>query len=199
MKFLILFLGFSLSLINVGFGQAAWRNPVYKASPYRKILVIAKIQDPISKRQLEDATSLKLNSKGIPAVAEYSVIPAADTLSDEGFNRAADSLKIDGLLVFDISPPGKVITRKPTISLGIGIPFRLGIFGGAIGTSVPLAGGTNLNPFISGTASFYNRSSKDMQWSNPFGGSPENGTKVLYDKVARVTIREMFRDQIFIR
>ena len=178
--------------------QSSWRDPNLKPDRYHRILVIAKIKDPIGERDFEDATVAKLREKGISAIPQYSSIAGADTLSDDSFNRITDSLGIDGLLVYALEAPGKVYQRRSSVSLGVGIPFRLGIFGGFLGTHVPLAGGTQVITVVNGNASFYNRSSKNMQWSNPFSGSNE-GWGDLADKIARVTVRSMIRDQIFIR
>jgi len=200
MGFRFLLSAFWLTLLSGNlFAQASWKNPDYKPDNYRNILVIAKVKDPIIRRKLEEATVSKLKDKGISAIPEYSSIPEADSLSDDGFNRATDSLQVDGLLVFTLEAPGREFRTRPTFNLGIGIPFRLGIFGAVLGTNVPLAGGTRSYTMINGNAEFYNRASKSIQWSNPFGEIPDQGMEYLSEKIARITVRGMMKDRLFLR
>jgi len=189
---LLLFLNISAE------AQSSWKDPNLKPDHYHKILVIAKIKDPVGERQFEDATVERLKEKGIQAVAQYSCINGADTLSDESFGRITDSLGIDGLLVYSLEAPGKVYKQSSSVSLGVGIPFRLGIFGGYLGSSIPLAGHTRVITVVNGNASFYNRGSKNMGWSNSFSGRNE-GWESLAEKIARVTVKALYRDEVFVR
>jgi len=191
--FIILFLRFSFAK-----AQSTWIDPNYRPEHYRKILVIAKFKDPISERETEDATVARLRDKGIFAIPQYAFIPNADTLSDDSFNRITDSLQVDGLLVYALEGPGKEYRERSSVNLGVGIPFRLGIFGGVLGTNIPLAGGTRVISLVNGNASFYTRTSKNMQWSNSFSARNE-GWDELSDKIARVTVRAMFRDRLLVR
>lgn len=194
----ILVLTYLLGLGLFSNAQSSWKDPNLKPARYNRVLVIAKIKDPIGEREFEDATVTKLQQKGIPAIAQYSHIAGADTLSDESFSQITDNLGIDGLLVYELEAPGKVYKQNSSVNIGIGIPFRLGIFGGYLGTNIPLAGGTRVIPVVNGNVSFYNRDSKSMQWSVPFSAS-NPGWENLAVKVARVTVRSLIHDDVFIR
>lgn len=185
-------------LINAS-AQSTWKSPEYKATTYRKVIVLAKLSDDIARRQFEDATVKALQAKGIEAIPAYSNITAADLASEEALIAKADTLEADALLVYNITGKDAVYTNTPSVGVSVGVPVKIGIFRGFIGSNLPLAGGTKATPVINATATFYNRSSKDMQWSCPLTGKQKKGNDKLAQDFANTTIKAMLKDRLFVQ
>jgi len=189
----------TLSISQILIAQNSWKSSEYKAENYRKVLVLAKITDQLAKRQLEDGTVKLLEEKGITAIPAYSKLTDADLNEEETFMSKMDDLQVDAAIIYTVK--GTETKYKNTTSAGVsvGVPVRVGIFRGSIGTHVPLAGGTKSARKVNVNASFYNRSSKDMLWSFPLSGKLKNDTSKLAGSFANNTVNAMIKDQLFIK
>jgi hypothetical protein len=199
MKQLILFFSSIVLIQSIGSGQSSWKSPDYKPEAYRKVVVLAKTSDELAKRQIEDATVKLLNDKGISAIPAYSNITAEDLATEDALIAKADILEVDALIVYTITGQDTKIKNSPSVSMGVGVPIRMGIFGGFLGGSVPIAGGAKAVSIVNANASFYNRSSKSMQWSYPLSGKLKKGTSKLAADFAKTTVNAMESDALFIK
>jgi len=186
-----------LLFISVGaFAQSSWKSPSYVKETYRKIIVLAKTTDNLMQRQLEDATVAALNEKGVAALPAYGNIVAADLANETAFLAKADALAVDALLV--LTPNGEEVTYKstPSVNMSLGVPVRLGIFGGFLGTNVPIAGGTKAAVSVTMKATFYNRASSQMQWSkNVQAKQKKNNDKMVNGMVGSI-VGALFKEAI---
>ena len=91
------------------------------------------------------------------------------------------------------------IKNTPSVNASIGVPVRVGIFRGFLGGNVPLAGGSKTVKIIKATASFYNRSTKSMQWSFPLSGKLKSDSNKLANSFAKSTVNTMVNDNLFIK
>lgn len=198
MKKYILLLSISL-IQNIALAQSSWKSPEYKSETYRKVMVLAKITDELKRRQIEDATVKLLIEKGIAAIPSYPNIIEADIASEEAFIIKADTLEVDALLVYKISGTNSEYKNSPSLNASIGVPVRLGIFGGFLGTSVPIAGGAKTVSTINATANFYNRSSKSLQWSFPLSAKLKKDNSKLATSFASSTVNAMIKDNLFVQ
>lgn len=190
---------FLILLANtIGLAQSSWKSPEYIAKKYNKILVLAKISDPLIKRQLEDATVTTLKENGFDAIPSYLNITDSDSQSEETFLVKAESLGIDALLTYTITANNTEYKNTPSVNASIGVPVRLGIFGGFLGTNVPIAGGTKSVSSVKMTASFYNKDSKNMQWSFPLSGKLKKDTSKLANTCAKTTVSTIIKDRLFL-
>ncbi len=196
-QFLVIACGILL-LQNFGMAQFSWKSPGYKAEAYRKVMVLAKFSDELNKRLIEDAMVKLLNEKGIIAIPAYSNIVDSDISSEKAFMIKADALEIDGLIVYTIKGTNTEYKNTPSVNMNLGLPVKLGIFRGFLGTNVPVAGGTKSVTIVNAKASFYNRSSKSMQWSLPLSGKLKKGADKLADSFALLTLNAMLKDQLFL-
>ncbi len=179
-------------------GQSTWKAAGYTQAEYRKVMVLAKISDGLTQRQVEDATIKQLQSKGVVAIAAYNSIVAADTASEQSFMAKMDLLEVDALIVYSVLGKEVEYNNSPSVNMSVGVPVRLGIFGGFLGTNVPLAGGTRATDIVNGRAVFYTRASKDMQWSTALSGKLNKGTEKLAAQIAKNTVKAMWADKLFI-
>ncbi len=174
--------------------QSPWKASDYKPEPYRKVMVLAKITDMGARQQLEDRTVKLLTDKGIIAIAAYSHIKQSRVASREAFLAIADSLQVDALLVYSVNGAEKQVKNTATLSVGVGV----GMYGGYAGASVPIAGGAKMVTIVKLTVDFFNRASKDEQWSMQLGGSLEDGTDKLAYTFAKTTVKAMMQDKLFV-
>jgi hypothetical protein len=179
--------------------QSSWKSPEYKPETYRKVMVLAKTTDELIKRQIEDATVKLLKEKGIEALPSYSNIVGADLATEETLIAKADALAVDALLVYNVTSNDTEYKNTPSVNASVGIPVRVGIFGGFLGTNVPIAGGAKTVKTVKVTASFYNRFSKSMQWSFPLSGKLKSDNNKLANTFAKNTVSAMIKDNLFMK
>lgn len=132
----------TVSFIGLGnysvFAQSSWKSPTYQKEAYRKVKVLAKTTNPGAKRMLEDETVAELQANGIQAIPAYSNFSEADLVSEETFMVKANQLEADALLVYTFNNPTTEYKNSPQVNASIGVPVRVGIFSGFLGTSVPV-------------------------------------------------------------
>jgi len=174
--------------------QTTWKAPGYKAETFRRVMVLARVTEDAARRQLEDFTVKFLKDKGITAIPAYSQVQPADLVSREVFLKKADSLQVDALLVYAVEGAEKVAQHKPTVSVGVGF----GMYGGFVGASAPVAGGTKMVTQVELSANFYTRSSQDKQWIMQLSAILDKGTDELAYTLSKSTVKAMFRDKLFI-
>jgi hypothetical protein len=187
------FLGLSHQIL----AQSSWKSPTYQKEAYRKVIVLAKTTNPGAKRMLEDETVAELLSNGIQAIPAYSNITEQDLASEDKFIAKADQLEADALLVYSFNPLTSEYKNSPSVNANLGVPVRVGIFRGFLGTNVPIAGGPKQIQKFSGSISFYNRQSTDMQWSLNIGGKIGSDATKQARSVAKNAVKAAFRDGIF--
>jgi len=177
--------------------SSSWKSPDYKKQNYRKIMVLAKTSDELAQRQLEEATVKLLKNKGINAITAYNTIEPKDLKNESTFIKKANTLQVDALIVYNFGKVKSEYKRKPSINANIGVPVKLGIFRGFLGTDIPLAGGNRKVETVNAQVSFYNKSSSSMQWSQSLTGDLKNGTQNLASSFASKSVNKMFEDLLF--
>jgi len=79
--------------------NSAWRDPTYEGPPFKKVLVIAWVDRPSARRTIEDIFVGDLTSRGISAVASYTLIPDPRNVKREAVAEAARRSGADSVLV----------------------------------------------------------------------------------------------------
>lgn len=184
-------------LSGCGAKQSSWKSPSYKKESFQKVMVLAKTSDELARRQLEDATVQQLKNKGINAIPSYSNIKPEDLKSEEAFIEKATALEVDALVAYNFGNIKSEYKRKPSVNANVGVPVRLGIFRGYLGTNVPLAGGNRKVETVNGQAVFYTKGTTTIQWSQSLSGDLKNGTQRLASDFASKTVNKMAEDQLF--
>ena len=111
----------------------------------------------------------------VMVLAKVTDVTKAGIASREAFLVIADSLQVDALLVYSVNGAEKSAAYTPTVSVGMGV----GMYGGYMGASVPIAGGTKMVVTVKMSAYFYNRASTDEQWALQLSGQLDGGTDKL--------------------
>lgn len=187
---------FFLFSINQALGQSSWKSPNYQKEDYRKIIVLAKTNNPGAKRLLEDQTVAELQAVGIQAIPAYSSITENDLATEDSFIAKANQLEADALLVYNFDPLTSEYKNSPSVNANLGIPVRVGIFRGFLGTNVPIAGGPKQVQKFSGSVSFYNRQSTDMQWNLGIGGKIGSDRAKLARNISKNVVKTALREGI---
>lgn len=187
---------FFLFSINQALGQSSWKSPNYQKEDYRKIIVLAKTSNPGAKRLLEDQTVAELKAVGIQAIPAYSSITENDLATEDSFIAKANQLEADALLVYNFDPLTSEYKNSPSVNANLGIPVRVGIFRGFLGTNVPIAGGPKQVQKFSGSVSFYNRQSTDMQWNLGIGGKIGSDRAKLARNISKNVVKTALREGI---
>lgn len=186
-----------LFFLTQGFAQSSWKSSDYRKENYRKVVVLAKTSNPGAKRLLEDQTVAELQANGIQAIPAYSNITERDLASENALIAKADQLEADALLVYNFNPLTSEYKNGPSVNANLGIPVKVGIFRGFLGTNVPIAGGPKQVQKFSGSVSFYNRQSSDMQWNLGIGGKIGSDATKQARSVAKKAVKAAVRDGIF--
>ena len=195
----VIFLVLTLSFVGSSqqiLAQSSWTSPNYQKEAYRKVIVLAKTTNPGAKRMLEDQTVAELLANGIQAIPAYSNFSEADLESEETFMAKANQLEADALLVYTFNPPTTEYKNSPTVSASVGVPVRVGIFSGFLGTSVPVAGGPKRVEKFSGSVLFYNKQGPEMQWSMNIGGKIGSDASKQARSLAKNVVKSAVRDGI---
>lgn len=174
-----------------------WKSADYVKDTYRKVLVLAKTTDNMARKQLEDATVQNLKTNGIDAIPSYDVIKTSDLETESVFMDKANALNVDALIVYNFGKVKSEYKRKPSINANVGVPVKLGIFRGFLGTDVPLAGGNKIVETVNAQVAFYTRQSSSMQWSQSLTGDLKNNTQALALDFANKTVKKMLEDNLF--
>ena len=174
--------------------QNTWKASDYKPEPYRKVMVLAKVSDPVARKQLEDFTVKFLKDKGVVAIPAYSNVKKTDGVTREEFLATADSLQVDALLVYSVNGASERTEAKSTVSVGVGV----GGYYGYAGASVPITAKTKTVTDVKMSVYFYNRASVDEQWAEQLSGTLEGSTDELAYSFAKTTVKAMMKDGLFI-
>jgi hypothetical protein len=174
--------------------QTAWKDANYKPVAYRNVMVLAKVTDKNAKQQLEAYTVKLLTDKGIAAIPAYSYPQVSKVNSREEFLVLADSLKVDALLVYEVNGAEKRVEQTPTVSVGVGV----GMYGGYVGASTPIAGGAKMVATVKMSTYFYNRDSKDEQWALDLSGTLDGATDKLAYTFSKTVVKAMMKDGMFV-
>lgn len=160
---------------------SSWTSPEYTKPEYRKVAVLAKISDSDVRQMVEDNAVLAFRDKGVNAVTSYLNFKEADMASKEALIAKADQLQVDTVIVFTVQREGTAVNNSPTLSIGAGIPVRIGFMHVYLGGSVPIAGGPRLVEMVQLRTEFYNREKDVPHWNAVY----EYKIKGNYESVAR--------------
>lgn len=99
--------------------DAVWENPIYEPRHFRKVAVFGMAKNLKNKKEFEKDAVKYLKSKGVPAVAGYTLFedePAGDEVNRSDIKKHLYSLGFDGILtatpVQNISTDDEDITNE---------------------------------------------------------------------------------------
>lgn len=176
-----------------------WVSPTYKAEAYKKIVVLVKVTDDSKRRILEDAMVNELNEKKYNAINSYSNFSVSDLETEEALIKRADSLGVDALVYFSDPNIETQYQQKPVVTANVGVPVKVGFMHVYLGTGIPLGkGGSRKKETITLKSSFYNKSSRDPQWSIQLTDDFKGDINSIATKFARKTITNLYKSKVLL-
>jgi hypothetical protein len=184
--------------------MAFWHSiPVCRAQKnqdlhkYKKILILAKVEESDIEKNFENAVVAALKDKGYTAIPSYNTFTKGDIENTARLVAKADSMDIDALLAFTLVNIETKIINNPQVNASIGVPVNIGFFSVFVGTSVPLGGGTREEKTVHVKAGFYyERNSKEPSWTMDLSGSLDDGTDALIYNFTRKTVKALFKQKV---
>ncbi len=164
---------------------------------YKKILVLAQVQQADIKKNFENAVVSALSDKGYSATPSYNTITADDIANTARIVAKADSLGVDALLVFTLINIESSVINTPQVTANVGIPVQIGFFSVFLGSSIPLGGGSTVEKTVNVKAGLYtDRNSTEPSWSLDLTGSLADGNDALIYNFTRKTVKALFKQKI---
>ena len=113
---------------------SSWKQPEYRLAAGDRLVVLAQIDEPGSRRAMEDETAAMLRGYGVQAVPAYQALPQmAMVAPDLGPQAAAAGFK--AVVLYASGHSYTDVANRPGLGTGVGI--------GPIGIGVgPLIGGS---------------------------------------------------------
>ena len=78
--------------------KSVWKDPSYLGRPQR-VMVIAVSKEPIIRRVIEDEFTLQLKTKGLDAIASYTVLPDRSQNDQAVITKMVTQLGVDTVLI----------------------------------------------------------------------------------------------------
>ncbi|MCE1198262.1 MAG: hypothetical protein LWW85_04780 [Marinilabiliales bacterium] len=196
MRHLFLLFGALLMLVTGVLGQSAWKSPDYQPMTYEKLLVIAKIQDDLLKRQLEDQTVRELGENGIRAIPSYANLKDSDEVSDEAWTTFIQRSGIDATLIFTVTAQDSQVMNGPSTGVHVGVPVHLGRWSVVLGGNIPITGSVHTVNRITLNANFFPKATANSVWIYQTTGKEKDNKEAMARAFARKTVKEMLKAQI---
>jgi predicted CoA-binding protein len=188
-------------LLLSGYGlqaQTAWTSPTYKAEAYQKIAVLAKVNDDMARRFMEDAMVKALQDKGYGAIPSYPNFSSSQLATEDSLVKRAEELGVDALILFSDPKQATEYKQRQSVSANVGVPVRVGFMHVYLGTNVPITGGSSKKQTVTLKCSFYNRSSRDAQWSLTMSEKYKDDPGALAKKLAATAFERLKKDKIIL-
>jgi hypothetical protein len=167
------------------------------AVKYKKILVLAKIEQANLKKQFEEAVVSQLKDKGYEAVPSGSAITNEDIENMETLGKKIEELGVDAVLAFTVQNVENKVKNTPAVHASVGVPVRIGFLHAYVGSSVPLGGGPKQEKIVNVTAGFYNdKTSTEPAFTMPLSGNLAKGADALIDNFAKKSVKSLVKNDL---
>jgi len=183
-----------LCLLSIPAGKAGEPVP---AGKYKKIVVLAKIEQANLKKQFEEAVVGQLKAKGYEAVTSGSIFTNEELEDTETLEKKIEELGIDAALVYTIENFETKVTNTPTVRASVGVPVRIGFVHAYIGSSVPLGGGPQQDKIVHLIAGFYtDKTSTEPAYTIPLSGNLDKGPDALISDFSKKSIKALVKNDL---
>lgn len=174
-----------------------WSDPGLQPAPYKKIAVLARIEDDIARRILEDDVVAGLAKLGVEAVAAYQVLTDADLSSQEAIRVKAAELGIDAGFLFTVEQEDKKVKSGSNVHASVGVPVRAGPFSLFLGTSVPLGGGPSTVTTVTTKSQFITADAGGAVWIANYVTSLDAGNEKAAQEIAAQALKQVKKAKLF--
>lgn len=177
---------------------SATSAPDLESGAYGKYLVLAKVKEESARRILEDMMVEKLKKEKVDALAAYSVLSPEDLASSEAIHAKTEQLGVDAGIVFTVIGDETHQKSNPTVSMGVGVPVRVGPFSVFVGGSVPIGGGgATAVRTVQLKSELVARQGTNPRWSATYATDLEGGAEGTAEDVAKQAIKQLKKAHVF--
>jgi hypothetical protein len=164
--------------------------------PARKVLVIAKVQEEVTRRTLEEAVRTELMDKGVEATLGSDVMTEADFVSLDAVRKKVESLNVDGVIGYvPLGIDESVKTSSAHLGIGIG-GYGGGGMGMFVGGSVPIGGSTTVVRKLRLRARYFARPFELPAWEKTYNEKLQDDTTSLIRLLASDSVRMLRRKKL---
>lgn len=161
---------------------------------YKKILVLAKIEQANLKKQFEEAVVSQLKENGYEAITSGSTLAAEDLENMANLETKIEELGVDALLAYTIQNVETQVKNNPSVHASVGVPVRLGFVHAYVGSSVPLGGGPKAKKIVHITVGFYiDKTSTEPAFTMDLSGNLDKGTDALINDFANKSVKSLVK------
>ncbi len=118
--------------------DSTWRDPTYEGPPFKKVMVIAWVDRPSVRRTVEDIFVNALTSRGVSAVASYTLIPNAQAVKRAAVVDAAKRSGVDSVLVNRLQGVVTEVQNEEVQTFVTPDPADAFLDSPIVGTSIPV-------------------------------------------------------------
>jgi len=174
--------------LGAGSAAAAAEGAGDKPAPARKVLVIAKIKEEVTRRSLETAARDELKERGVETILGSDVMTEADFASLDSVRKKVESLGVDGVIGY--VPLGiDESVRTSSVSVGFGIGgYGGGGMGMFVGGSVPVGGSTTVVRKVRVRARYFARPFEGPLWEKVYNEKLQDDTTWLIGHLSHDTV-----------
>ena len=115
-----------------------------------------------------------------------------DLATSEAIHAKAEQLGVDAGIVFTVVSDQTQAKPNPTVSVGVGVPVRVGPFSVFVGGSVPVGGGGTTNVRVVQLKSeLVAKSGTNPRWSGTFAAEVKEDAETIAEDLAKQTIKQL--------
>jgi len=181
-----------------GAAVAAGKKEEAAPAPARKVLVIARVQEPSRRNGLEKETAIELKKRGVETLLSAEVMTEEDFASEETIRHKVETLGVDGVLGYVVL---KVDETQKTSSVSVGVGVGVGGYGYGgmgmfVGASVPLGGSTTIVRTVHLRARFWAKPFTGPAWENVYTQKVKDDTIHLTEYAAYDSVKTLKKKKL---
>lgn len=163
----------TLAMLAAGFASGIEDTKSEQPAPARKVLVIAKIKEPMTRNALEKEAVAQLKKRGVEAIRGSEVMTDDDFVSLEAVRRKVESLDVDGVIGYvPLAIDETVKTSSASVSVGVGgYGPSTGGMGMFVGASAPIGGSTKVDRKVKLRARYFARPFDAPAWEKEYSSA----------------------------
>ncbi|MGD8377376.1 MAG: hypothetical protein PVF68_14690 [Acidobacteriota bacterium] len=176
---------------------STWSAPGLEPATYAKVAVLARFEDDVTRRILEDAIVEGLADRGMEAVPAYSTFTEADLADDDAVAARAAELGLDAGIVFTVTGEDTQVKSGSNVHASVGVPVRAGPFSVFVGTSVPLGGGTKKVTTVGVKSEFFVKDGEGPLWIATYSTDLKGGNEQAAQQIGARALKQMKKARLF--
>lgn len=166
-----------------------WKQPDYQVTSGERWVVLARVDEPGTRRTMEDQTVQRLSSSGVQASAAYLALPQMPMEASD-FRERAKSAGFAAVVLYAPRATHTEIANRPGLGAGVGV--------GPVGVGVgPLVGGPKAEERRHINVQILPTSSAQPVWSAQYDVNLSEGIGKAMADVPQRAVDQMKKDHVW--